>query len=81
MEQEKGDWLRLRMLVLSSEHLQSQDWGSPPYSNFRCNIHDVSTTEMSFDMLKPDHPSNDALHGKPLIVCLHWNLEEIICIH
>ena len=37
----------------------------------------ATTTKASWvniDIMNSDHPSSDALPGKPLIVCLHWNL-------
>lgn len=48
---------------------------------YSTHIHDITQYNkdkslVNFDFFKPDHPSNDALPGKPLIVCLHWNLEE-----
>ena len=37
----------------------------------------ATTTKASWvniGIMNSDHPSSDALPGKPLIVCLHWNL-------
>jgi hypothetical protein len=58
---------------------------SYPVMSILCCVHvciiSLTTTTKAglvyFDVLKPDH----ALHGKPLIVCLHWNLYETTWIH